>query len=106
MFAFLQQRGVIEQNPIAPIRAIRLSGEHVQGPYTEQQLKKIFAHIHDVVPPTIPADEKKVYGTRLHAFLLLLLHTGCDVIDGGFFRQERISLPDQNSEVLNDALDY
>jgi integrase len=100
MFAFLQERGVIEQSPIAAIRAIRLSSEHVQGPYTDEQVKRIFAHVQDSVPPTVSIEEKKVYPARLNAFLLLLLHTGCDVIDAILFRQDQIQDVEVNGRVV------
>jgi integrase len=90
MFTFLRERGVIENSPIAAIKPIRLSGEHVQGPYTDEQITRIFAHVRDTTPPKSDLEDQAVYIDRLNAFLLLLLHTGCDVVDAVLFDQNQI----------------
>lgn len=90
MFAFLHERGVIEHNPIAAIKSIRLSRGHVQGPFSDQQVSEIFQHLRDVERPRIHAKDADVYAARLNAFLMLLLHTGCDLIDAVLFNQEQV----------------
>jgi len=90
MFTFLRECGVIENSPIAAIKPIRLSGEHVQGPYTDEQVTRIFAHIKNTLPPKSDLKEQAVYVERLNTFLLLLLHTGCDVVDAVLFDQNQI----------------
>ena len=81
---------MIESDPITSINAIKADRDHRQGPYTQTQIDAVFAHIKDGVPDNIEPTERDVYATRLHAFITLLLHTGCDVVDGILFDQTRI----------------
>jgi integrase len=85
MFAFLKERDVIDSSPIASIKAVRPCKDHVQGPYTDEQVKKVLAAIETDTPDNINREERDVYARRLHAFVNLLLHTGCDVGDGILF---------------------
>jgi integrase len=90
MFAFLKERGVIDASPIASIKAVRPGKDHVQGPYTDDQVNKLLAAIETTTPDNINVEERKVYAQRLRAFVDLLLHTGCDVGDGIVFDQCRM----------------
>jgi integrase len=90
MFAFLKERGVIDSSPIASIKAIRPGKDHVQGPYIDEQVKKVLAAVETNVPDNINTEERDVYARRLGAFVNLLLHTGCDVGDAVLFDQGRI----------------
>lgn len=87
MFAFLKERGVIDTSPIASIKAVRPAKDHVQGPYTDEQVNKLLAAIETTTPDNINVEERTVYAKRLRAFIDLLLHTGCDVGDGILFDQ-------------------
>jgi integrase len=90
MFAFLRERGVIDSSPIVSIKAVRPGKDHVQGPYTDEQVEKVLAAIETNIPDNINTEERDVYGRRLCAFVDLLLHTGCDVGDGVLFDQGRV----------------
>jgi site-specific recombinase XerD len=72
MFRFLVERDVIETSPIAAIRPIRPKGEHFRGPYTDEQIGRLFAAIKDTIPPSAPVLEQQVYAQRLTAFVSLL----------------------------------
>jgi integrase len=91
MFAFLKRLHVLESNPIEGIRAAQIDGDHLQGPYTREQIDAIFAHIDATVPVSMELEERGVYAVRLRAFIKLLLHTGCDVIDAVLFDQARLA---------------
>lgn len=86
----LKERGVIDTSPIASIKAVRPSKDHVQGPYTDEQIKKLLAGIEATTPSNIDVEERTVYAQRLRAFVDMLLHTGCDVVDGILFDQGRM----------------
>jgi integrase len=90
MFAFLKTRGVIDTSPIASIKAVRPPKDHVQGPYTDEQVSKLLAAIETTTPDNVNTEEREVYAQRLRAYVDLLLHTGCDVGDGILFDQARI----------------
>ncbi|MFL6428708.1 MAG: tyrosine-type recombinase/integrase, partial [Acidobacteriaceae bacterium] len=90
MFSFLKKRGVIDESPIADIKAVRPSKDHVQGPYTDEQVTKLLAAVETATPDNINLEERKVYARRLRAFVNLLLNTGCDVVDGVLFDQTRL----------------
>jgi integrase len=91
LFNFLKERKVIVDNPIAPIKRVRVSGDLTQGPYSDDQVKRLFAHVAVApIATTLPREEKLVYRQRMLAFLTLLLHTGCDLIDAVNFEPERI----------------
>ncbi len=93
MFRFWHEREVITKNPIIGIRPVKLNGDVRQGPYTEAQIAAIFAAVLqvDVTSTNIGLEEKKVYAVRLHAFLTLLLHTGCDVVDAVLFDKANLT---------------
>ena len=82
--------GVLKENPCLGIDAPHATKDHVQGPYTDQQVAAVFAHIEDTVPLNLPANERDTYAARLHTFITLLLHTGCDVVDAVLFDQARL----------------
>lgn len=76
MFRYWVERGLIEKNPILSIKPIKTSGEQVQGPYSEKQVEALLQEV--------------VGDARLRAFVLLLLNTGCDVVDAVVFEPSRI----------------
>lgn len=88
LFAFLKRVRLLDENPAADIEAIRVSTDHVQGPYTEEQVEKIFAAIDDTIKGSV--SERKRRADRLRAFMLLLVHSGCDVGDAVLFEQAMI----------------
>ena len=90
MFSFLHDRGVIEASPIAGIKAVRGKRDHVQGPYTDEQVSKLLSAIEQTTPDNIPIDERDVYATRLRTFIKLLLHAGSDLVDAVLFDQSRV----------------
>lgn len=91
-FKFLTLKKVIEwhSNPIVSIDAVKVERDHVQGPYTQEQVDLVFAHIVDTVPVNVKLPEREIYAARVHAFITMLLHTGCDVGDAILFDLTRI----------------
>lgn len=90
MFSVLRDLGVIETNPIAAVKAVRAEDDHVQGPYTDAQTKAIFSSI-EASAETIAEKDREVYVARLRAFMLLLLHSGCDLVDAVLFDQSKLT---------------
>lgn len=89
MFQYWTDKRVLAENPVVTVKSIKVTGGPVQGRYTAEQLAAIFANI-DEVPKTLNRTERGVYLTRLHAFITLLLHTGCDLVDGVLFDKTRL----------------
>ena len=92
MFAFLEKRGVVEKSPAAPIDAVQVEIDHVQGPYTDAQVERIMASIEKSVPFNLPLAKRSTYGPRLRVFMNLLLQTGCDVSDAVLHEPSRIEV--------------
>ena len=89
-FLFWQARKLLEVNPISLIKKCRAE-ESVQGPFDEEQERQLLAAALTIPPPySMPPQDKPLYNARLHAFISLLRHTGCDVCDGMLFRPEKI----------------
>jgi site-specific recombinase XerD len=85
-FSFWVARKVLTENPILDIKPIKTDAEHVQGPYTDEQVEALLLKARTIqVPGTIQLKEKPIYNARLTAFIQLLLHTGCDLGDGVMF---------------------
>ena len=76
MFRYWHEHKVIPDNVAAIVRPVKASADHVQGPYSDEQIESV---LHQV-----DAD------IRLRAFTLLLLNTGCDVMDAVLFDPARI----------------
>jgi integrase len=87
MFAHMVKVKAISESPADPIEAANVTSDHVQGPYTETQVKAILAHVEDV-PQTVI--DKAAYVTRLRAFTRLLLDSGCDVSDALQYGQHQL----------------
>ena len=83
MFNYLASAKVIEDDPIRSIRPIRADGDPVQGPYTDEQIAAMFAHVADSLEGD--PDTRALRARRLHAMLTLLLNVGCDLIDAAQF---------------------
>jgi integrase len=90
-FAYWTMLKVIKENPILAIKADPPSKDHVQGPYTEEQVTALMASIKDTIPGQIDVREKRVYVERLTAYLTLLLNVGCDLVDAVLHEPERIT---------------
>jgi integrase len=67
MFRYWAERGILDKDPIAVIKPVRFNGDHVQGPYSDEQVVAIQRQVQN--------DE------QLRTFVSLLLNTGCDVTD-------------------------
>jgi integrase len=78
MFAHMVKMGAIAESPAAPIEAANITSDHVQGPYSDDQVKAILAHV-EYVPNTVT--NKAAYMIRVRAFIRLLLDSACDVSD-------------------------
>lgn len=76
MFRYWHEHKVIAENVAAIVKPVKASGDHVQGPYSDQQVEAVVRQIEP--------------DARLKAFVLLLLHTGCDVMDAVLFDPGRI----------------
>lgn len=100
MFAYFHERGAIASNPIIPIKQAKVSKDHVQGPYTDEQVQKIFAQVKFANPPRYSKQDVEIYRARLFAFITLLLHTGCDVVDAVLFEPVRIENMTLNGAVV------
>jgi integrase len=87
MFGHMVKVKAIPESPADPIEAAHVTSDHVQGPYTDAQVKAILVHV-DRVPPSVT--DKATYVTRLRAFIRLLLGSGCDVSDALQFGQHQI----------------
>jgi integrase len=90
MFAHMVKVKAISESPADPIEAAHVTSDHVQGPYTDTQVKAILAHVESV-PPSVT---DRAYVTRLRAFTRLLLDSGCDVSDALQFGQHQIEKMD------------
>ena len=76
MFRYWHEHKVIPDNVAAIVRPVKGSGDHVQGPYTDEQIESALHQVESDI--------------RLRAFTLLLLNTGCDVMDAVLFDPARI----------------
>jgi site-specific recombinase XerD len=90
IFSFLAERGVVDKSPAAGIRPVKENADHVQGPYSATQVKKLLNGIELSADRRLSEEERKVYVPRLRAFVNLLLSTGCDIGDGVLFEPSRI----------------
>lgn len=90
MFAFLAERGVLDKSPAAPIESAKANIDHVQGPYTDEQVDRILANVDKCVPWNLPMPKRPTWTPRLRTFILLLLHTGCDVSDAILHEPHRL----------------
>ena len=90
MFAFFADRGLVARSPAASIKATKSEGAHVQGPYTDAQVEKMFASVEKSIPANLPKHKRATYGPRLRVFMKLLLATGADVSDAVLFEPARL----------------
>lgn len=78
IFKFWFERGLIERNPVLPVKPVKRPDDHVQGLYTDEQIAAILRQVDGEGDP------------RLRAFILHLLHVGCDVVAAVRFNTKRI----------------
>lgn len=90
MFKYWTERKVLQESPITSIKAIKVKGDHVQGPYSDEQVTAILAAVPKVVPMNIQPEERGPYEKRLRTFINMLLHTGCDIGDAILFSTENL----------------
>lgn len=90
VFNFLTERGLFTKSPAAPIKAVQPEAQHVQGPYSDEQIKTIMASVEASVPFNLPMHQRGTYAPRIRAFMNLLLETGCDVSDAIQFRPDQL----------------
>jgi len=76
MFRYWHEHKVIPDNVAATVKPVKANSDHVQGPYTDEQVEAVLRQVDD--------------DARLRTFVLLLLHTGCDVMDAVLFEPTRI----------------
>jgi len=76
MFRYWHEHKVIPDNVAAIVKPVKAGEDHVQGPYTDEQVEAILRQVQP--------------DARLRAFVLLLLHSGCDVMDAVLFEPARI----------------
>jgi hypothetical protein len=81
MFRYLEKRGVIAKSPAEAIDAVKPDRGHLQGPYTDDRVKKILGSVEKSLPANLPFHKRSTYAPRLGTFINLLLETGCDVGD-------------------------
>lgn len=81
-FKFLADMGVLEQSPVAAIKAPPAEDRYANAPFTPEQYKCILEQADWYVDERVRDGEREVYCKRLHNFIELLRHTGMDVIDG------------------------
>ena len=78
IFKFWFEHDLIQRNPVLPVKPVKRPDDHVQGPYSDKQIEAI---VHQL---QVAGDQ------RLRAFVLHLLHVGCDVVDAVRFNTKRI----------------
>jgi integrase len=82
MFGHMVRMKVLSESPAANIEASAPPTDHVQGPYSDDQMERIAASIACAeVPSNIRADYRDTYVNRIGAFLRLVIEAGCDVSD-------------------------
>ena len=59
MFGYWKERNVLPSSPITAIKAVKVKGGHVQGPYTDEQVAAILAAV-----PQNGTDEYPAGGTQ------------------------------------------
>lgn len=89
-FAFLTRVTVLDADPILPLRPIKTGGDLVQGPFTDEQVAAMFTAIDDSFWDYLREEKRDTYAARLRALMLLLLHSGCDLIDAVNFEEGMI----------------
>lgn len=85
LFNYLVVMGVLEKSPAAPIgREENRKDEdnHVQGPYTDAQVKAILDSVEASIPFNLPYSQRPTYAARVRLFIRMLEGIGCDVSDG------------------------
>jgi integrase len=87
MFAHMVKMKAISESPADPIESSPVDSDHVQGPYTDAQVRAILAHV-EYVPNTVT--NEAAYVKRLRAFIRLLLDSGCDVSDALQFEPHQL----------------
>jgi integrase len=92
MFGYWKERNVLPSSPITAIKAVKVKGGHVQGPYTDEQVAAILAAVPQMVPMNIQPEERKPYEQRVRTFVNLLLHTGCDLGDGILYIPDNLEI--------------
>lgn len=90
MFRYMEKRGVLVKSPAEAIDAVKPDLGHVQGPYTDEQVRKILASIEKSLPANLPFHKRSTYAPRLCTFINLLLESGCDVGDALLHEPRRI----------------
>jgi integrase len=90
MFNYMEEREVLVKSPADAIRAVKPDRGHLQGPYTDEQVKNILASIEKSIPANLPFHKRETYAPRLRTFINLLLETGCDVGDAVLYEPRRI----------------
>lgn len=78
IFRYWHERDLIDRNPALAVKPARGPEDHVQGPYSDEQVAALLGQV---------ASEGDL---RLRGFVLLLLHVGCDVVDAVLFNPNRI----------------
>jgi site-specific recombinase XerD len=90
MFEFFALREVTSKSAATGIQRSKVEVTQVQGPYTDEQVEKILAHIAPSMAFNLPMHLRETRTPRLRAFINLLLHTGCDVSDAVLHEPSRI----------------
>jgi integrase len=88
MFAYLTSIKILDENPAVAIKPITPDSDPVQGPYTDEQVEAMYAHVLE----SLEGDPKtrQLRATRLRTMLTFLLRTGADLIDAAQFEQSHI----------------
>ncbi len=89
-FSYMHELKVIDSDPIKGLKAVKVDDDFLQGPYTEEQVEAVLKCAAAFTPTGLDDTERDFYAPRLTAFINLLLHTGCDVIDAVLFEPSRI----------------
>jgi integrase len=85
-FAFLHSLGVLKENPVANIKAVRSRQVFANVPYTEEQYHRILNEADWYVDDRVKDGEREVYCRRSRLFLELLRYTGMDIGDAVMFQ--------------------
>lgn len=92
IFKYLVEIHVLDQSPVRVTKSRKKKdeGEFLQGPYAPEQVEAMFAAI-DKTAGNAGEVKREVHAARLRAFMTLLLHTGCDLIDALVFNPAKLT---------------
>ena len=90
-FSFLHSLGVIAENPVANIKAVKARQVFANVPYTEEQFKRVLNEADAYVDERAKDGGREVLCRRSRLFLELLRYSGMDIVDAVMFQPSMIT---------------